>query len=332
MSGSCSMRSAPACVARWPPPVWGPASPMSPSSSRRVDWALLLRRTFGFDALRCPECDGRMRVLATLTDPSAVRPRAPRHARRPAPGRPGARPDLRANRPRVRRVASRDCPGETGCPSGNANARAFDASSRGLGLVRSRAPTTRWSAGPDTSGELGHLLEDASAARIVGTGRWNRDATRRPVGGAHARTGRRRTAVGAADRVLHLEVAPALAVLLSRGVVDADTALARTAHGSASELLFRAAATTPSRAAALRSATASGFTTSVAAGAAAATLTGRVARPARPNGVPVAAAASSGESHRETSQARGHRKKALHGAAVCMRRAASISALLHIGA
>jgi hypothetical protein len=43
------------------------------ATSSRVDWALLLRRTFGFDALRCPKCDGRMRVLATLTDPSAVR-------------------------------------------------------------------------------------------------------------------------------------------------------------------------------------------------------------------------------------------------------------------
>lgn len=34
---------------------------------------MLLRRTFGFDALRCPKCAARMRVLATLSDPSVVK-------------------------------------------------------------------------------------------------------------------------------------------------------------------------------------------------------------------------------------------------------------------
>ena len=32
-----------------------------------------MQRTFGFDALRCPACDAKMRVLATLTDPSVVK-------------------------------------------------------------------------------------------------------------------------------------------------------------------------------------------------------------------------------------------------------------------
>ena len=27
----------------------------------RVEWSVLLQRTFGFDALRCPKCDARMR-------------------------------------------------------------------------------------------------------------------------------------------------------------------------------------------------------------------------------------------------------------------------------
>jgi hypothetical protein len=41
--------------------------------SSRVDWAVLLKRTFGFDALRCPRCDTKMRVIATLTEPAAVK-------------------------------------------------------------------------------------------------------------------------------------------------------------------------------------------------------------------------------------------------------------------
>jgi hypothetical protein len=40
--------------------------------SSRVDWAVLLQRSFGFDALRCPRCDTKMRVIATLTDAAAV--------------------------------------------------------------------------------------------------------------------------------------------------------------------------------------------------------------------------------------------------------------------
>lgn len=43
------------------------------ASSSRLDWALLLKRTHGLDALECPRCHGRLRALATLTDPDAVR-------------------------------------------------------------------------------------------------------------------------------------------------------------------------------------------------------------------------------------------------------------------
>ncbi len=40
--------------------------------SRRIDWNVLLRRTFGVDSLACPKCAGRMAVLATITDRTAV--------------------------------------------------------------------------------------------------------------------------------------------------------------------------------------------------------------------------------------------------------------------
>jgi hypothetical protein len=43
------------------------------ATSSRVEWAVLLRRTFGFDALRCPKCDTKMRVIATITEPLAVK-------------------------------------------------------------------------------------------------------------------------------------------------------------------------------------------------------------------------------------------------------------------
>jgi hypothetical protein len=42
------------------------------ATSSRVEWAVLLRRTYGVDALRCPRCAARMRVLATITEPSVV--------------------------------------------------------------------------------------------------------------------------------------------------------------------------------------------------------------------------------------------------------------------
>lgn len=41
--------------------------------SSRLDWVVLLQRTFGFDALRCPRCDAKMRIIATITEPLAVK-------------------------------------------------------------------------------------------------------------------------------------------------------------------------------------------------------------------------------------------------------------------
>jgi hypothetical protein len=42
------------------------AKPISP---RRLIWAALLQRVFEVDALCCPKCGGRMRVLSAITDP-----------------------------------------------------------------------------------------------------------------------------------------------------------------------------------------------------------------------------------------------------------------------
>ena len=42
------------------------------ATSSRIEWAVLLQCTFGFDSLRCPKCHARMRLLATVTDPGTV--------------------------------------------------------------------------------------------------------------------------------------------------------------------------------------------------------------------------------------------------------------------
>ena len=47
------------------------ASPVKPTS-QRIDWATLLRRVWGLDALRCPACDGRMRMIAAIEDRTAI--------------------------------------------------------------------------------------------------------------------------------------------------------------------------------------------------------------------------------------------------------------------
>jgi len=40
---------------------------------RRLDWAALLRRVFAVDVLQRPLCDGRMKVVAFITDPIVAR-------------------------------------------------------------------------------------------------------------------------------------------------------------------------------------------------------------------------------------------------------------------
>ena len=39
----------------------------------RLPWAVLLKRVFMTDALTCPKCQGRMKILAAITEPDAIR-------------------------------------------------------------------------------------------------------------------------------------------------------------------------------------------------------------------------------------------------------------------
>jgi hypothetical protein len=39
---------------------------------RHFAWADLLRRTFEIDVLACPDCGGRLRLLATIEDPELM--------------------------------------------------------------------------------------------------------------------------------------------------------------------------------------------------------------------------------------------------------------------
>ncbi len=50
----------------------GSALPRRPLSERRLRWAELLKRVFELDALRCPLCAGKMRVLAAITQPDVA--------------------------------------------------------------------------------------------------------------------------------------------------------------------------------------------------------------------------------------------------------------------
>ena len=63
--------------------------------SRRLEWAVMMKRTFGFAVLRCPRCSRHMRVIATITEPPVVRqildPLGLRAS--PLPRAPGRDPD-----------------------------------------------------------------------------------------------------------------------------------------------------------------------------------------------------------------------------------------------
>jgi len=51
-----------------------PASTATPATPpRRLAWAALLQRVFEVDALRCPGCGARMRLLAAIEDPAVAR-------------------------------------------------------------------------------------------------------------------------------------------------------------------------------------------------------------------------------------------------------------------
>jgi hypothetical protein len=70
-------------VAHGAPPVVPPlaasaattasAEPTRAPNSRHWAWADLMRRAFDIDVLACPRCGGRMRLIATVEDPDAIR-------------------------------------------------------------------------------------------------------------------------------------------------------------------------------------------------------------------------------------------------------------------
>jgi uncharacterized protein YbaR (Trm112 family) len=59
-----------------PAPVGPAADPRPPPAEsvrpRHVAWAELLRRTFALDVLACPDCGGRLRLVATIADPRVI--------------------------------------------------------------------------------------------------------------------------------------------------------------------------------------------------------------------------------------------------------------------
>lgn len=55
-----------------PTPAADSAVPVAPKRPGRMNWADLLMRVWAIDALRCPHCGGRMRVIAAIHAPDAI--------------------------------------------------------------------------------------------------------------------------------------------------------------------------------------------------------------------------------------------------------------------
>ena len=68
------------------------ASPRSAGPPHAWTWAALLHRVFEIDALLCPRCGHRMRVIATVQDPAVVRAILAHLARSGTPAPPGPAP------------------------------------------------------------------------------------------------------------------------------------------------------------------------------------------------------------------------------------------------
>ena len=145
------------------------ASPSRRGAVRRVlahRVALLLRRTHGVDALRCPRCTGRMRVRSTITDTSVVK-KILAHLRLPTEPLPRAR--------------ARD---PTGQESFDVNAAQGEARGRrarprhaaGAHARRRCVPLQRFGAAPEAIGAAGAAERPATARRRGG---W---PTREPSG------------------------------------------------------------------------------------------------------------------------------------------------------
>ncbi len=54
------------------PPVKGAPAP-PPRRSYRVPWAELLRKVFAVDVLACPKCEGRLEMIAFISDQGIAR-------------------------------------------------------------------------------------------------------------------------------------------------------------------------------------------------------------------------------------------------------------------
>ena len=48
------------------------AAPDPPTTSRRRQWADLMRRSFGFDVLACDRCGGRLRPIALIQQAEVI--------------------------------------------------------------------------------------------------------------------------------------------------------------------------------------------------------------------------------------------------------------------
>jgi hypothetical protein len=55
-----------------PTPEGGPI-PKKAATKPNLPWAELIRRVFSVDVLECPSCGGRMRILAAIQTPGAIR-------------------------------------------------------------------------------------------------------------------------------------------------------------------------------------------------------------------------------------------------------------------
>jgi hypothetical protein len=80
-----------------PPPAAGPGEAGVPSTAPAWTWAALMHRAFAIDVLACPNCGGRLRLIATLHDPVAIRKLLAhlgmaRSGPSPGPPAPGAAP------------------------------------------------------------------------------------------------------------------------------------------------------------------------------------------------------------------------------------------------
>ncbi|HET8577005.1 MAG TPA: transposase [Methylomirabilota bacterium] len=66
--------------------------PTTVGRPRYQAWAVLMQRAFGLDVLACPRCGGRLRLLATIADPTVVEQILTHLGLAPAPRPPGPAP------------------------------------------------------------------------------------------------------------------------------------------------------------------------------------------------------------------------------------------------